>query len=125
MENEAIDLTESGGDAAPLLQEVGEVMFGLDGVNDLPLLGFESEFSRSELNSTWTTLHSLVDDIIGDGGQHPVSLIFSDLLPQLLCLLSFFTFLIFLTSWNYTIFKWYANLIYFRYRSTRLARMRH
>ena len=37
-ENEPIDLTESGGDAAPLLQDVGEVMFGLDGVNDLPLL---------------------------------------------------------------------------------------
>ena len=79
MENGTIDLTESGGDAAPLLQDVGEVMFGLDGVNDTPLLGFESEFSSSELNNTWTTLHSLVDDIIGDGGQHPVSLIFSDL----------------------------------------------
>ena len=79
MESGTIDLTESGGDAAPLLEDVGEVMFGLDGVNDLPLLGFESEFSSSELNNTWTTLHNLVDDIIGDGGQHPVSLIFSDL----------------------------------------------
>ncbi len=81
MENEPIDLTESGGDAAPLLQDVGNVIFGHDGVNDLPPLGFESEFefSRDELNNTWTTLHSLVDDLIGDGGQHPVSLIFSDL----------------------------------------------
>ena len=69
MENEPIDLTESGGDAAPLLQDVGNVMFGHDGVNDLPPLGFESEFefSRDELNNTWTTLHSLVDDLIGDG----------------------------------------------------------
>ena len=79
MENEPIDLTESGGDAAPLLQDVGDVMFSHGGVNDLPPLDFESEFSRDELNNTWAILHSLVDDLIGDGDQHPVSLIFSDL----------------------------------------------
>ena len=78
MENETIDLTESGGDAAPLLQDLGDAVFSHGGVNDPPL-DFESAFPRDELDTTWVNLHSLVEDLIGDGGQHPVSLIFSDL----------------------------------------------
>ena len=69
---------ESGNDAAPLLPDVGDAVFGHGGVND-PSLDFESIFARDEIDNTWANIRSLEDDLIGDGNQHPVNLIFSDL----------------------------------------------